>query len=90
MAKRKEPVATVPEEMAVETCARLGFKPGDLLVSAEWAFPLRIRSIDPGQYSSIHIERVRRLAGDTWEVVFDHIMVYLPKDVKLYEEAPTP
>jgi hypothetical protein len=83
MAKKKVEDA-VKLETGVETCARLGFVVGDILASKFWDDAcLKIVRIEADH---LWVERVTR-EGDGWRVRLDHKMMYLPSDVRKWNEG---
>lgn len=74
----KSVTAPTPLETAVQACARLGFKPGDLLVSKYWdGVPLRIDEI---REKDLWVTRQHQ-ALEQWRDGASHAMRYLPADV---------
>lgn len=65
-------------ETAVEACARLSFKPGDVLASKFWDnVPLRIDEI---REKDLWVTRMHYTLG-RWRDGASHAMRYLPADI---------
>jgi hypothetical protein len=76
--------APISLETAVQACARLGFKPGDVLTSRFWdGVPLRIDEI---REKDLWVTQMRYVLGQ-WRAGASHAMRYLPADVALAKEG---
>jgi hypothetical protein len=71
--------AVPPIETAVQTVARMGLKPGDILVSKFWdGVPLQIEEV---REKEIRVLRLHQTTPGVWRPGARHPMKYLPSDV---------